>query len=46
MSVKRHIFIERTLFLLRKKLENQLPEEDILDIMIEKAKKIMDKIYK
>ncbi len=42
--IKRHEFIERTLFLIRKELSQQLPNEAILDDMIDKTKKIINKI--
>lgn len=43
--VKRFDFIERTLFLIRKELSEKLPDEEILDDMILKAKEILKEIY-
>lgn len=43
--VKRHEFIERTLFLIRKKLSERLPDEDTLDEMIKEYKKLVHEIY-
>lgn len=42
--VKRYEFIERILFLIRKKLDD-LPSEATLDEMIEKYKELIKKIY-
>lgn len=42
--IKRYEFIEKTLYLIRKELEKNLPNEDTLDEMIDKAKKIVTKI--
>jgi len=44
--VKRYEFIEKTLYLIRQELEEKLPDESILDEMIDKAKKIIKNIYK
>ena len=44
--VGRFEFIERTLFIIRKELSENLPNEDILDEMIKKAKEIIKEIYK
>ena len=44
--IKRYDFIERTLYLIRKELSEQLPKETTLDEMIDKAKKIIKNIYK
>ena len=46
MIVKRHDFIERTLFLLRKLLEEHLPEKAILDEMVDKRDKLLQKFLK
>jgi len=43
--IKRYEFIERTLYLIRKQLEDNLPEETTLDEMIEKTKSLLHKIY-
>lgn len=42
--IKRYEFIERTLYLIRKELEENLPDEDTLDEMVTKTKKIVTKI--
>jgi hypothetical protein len=44
--MKRYEFIERTLFLIRSKLEENLPDEADLDEMIEKSTKLIDELYK
>ena len=44
--IKRYDFIERTIYLIREKLENNLPEEDTLEEMIRKAKELIQEIYK
>jgi len=44
--IKRYDFIERTIYLIREKLENNLPEEDTLEEMIIKAKELIQEIYK
>lgn len=46
MIVKRHDFIERTLFLLRKLLEEHLPEDGTLDDMVNKRDKLLQKFIK
>jgi hypothetical protein len=43
--IKRYDFIERTIYLIRKQLEENLPEETTLDEMVEKTKSILKKIY-
>lgn len=43
--VKRYDFIERTLYLIRRELSEKLPDEEILDEMIKKAKDIIKEIY-
>ena len=43
--IKRYEFIERTLYLIRTKLENKLPSEGTLEEMIDKAKKLIESIY-
>ena len=43
--MKRYEFIERTLYLIRKKLEENLPAETTLDEMINKAKELINEIY-
>jgi hypothetical protein len=42
--IKRYEFIERTLYLIRKELEENLPDEDTLDEIVTKTKKIVTKI--
>ena len=44
--IKRYDFLERTIYLIREKLENNLPEEDTLEEMIRKAKELIQEIYK
>jgi len=44
--IKRYDFIERTIYLIREKLENNLSEEDTLEEMIIKAKELIQEIYK
>jgi hypothetical protein len=44
--IKRHEFIERTLYLIRKKLNEKLPKESSLNEMIDKTKQIIKEIYK
>ena len=44
--MKRYEFIERTLFLIRTKLENNLPDEADLDEMIEKTQELIKNIFK
>jgi len=41
--VKRYEFIEKTLYLIRKLLEENLPKEDTLDKMLEKRNKLLQK---
>jgi ASC-1-like (ASCH) protein len=43
--IKKYEFIERTLYLIREKLEKRLPDETTLEEMIEKTKKIIKEIY-
>ena len=43
---KRHEFIEKTLYLIRKEFEKKLPKEATLEEMISRAKKIIVKIIK
>jgi len=43
--VKRHEFIERTLYLIRKELSEHLPNEDTFDEMIKKYKEFLKNIY-
>jgi hypothetical protein len=43
--MKRHDFVDRMLYLIREKLENNLPEETTLEEMIEIAKELINKIY-
>jgi len=43
---KRYDFIERTLFLIRKLLEANLPKDATLDEMIEKRNKLLHKFIK
>jgi hypothetical protein len=43
--IKKHEFIDRTLYLIRKKLEENLPDEVSLNEMIERAKIEIRKIY-
>jgi hypothetical protein len=43
--VKKNKFIERTIYLIKRELEEKLPDEDILSDMIDKAKEIINKIY-
>ena len=44
--VKKYEFIERTLYLIRKLLEEYLPKEAILDEMVEKRRKLLQKFIK
>ena len=43
--IKRYEFVERTIHLLREKLENNLPIESTLDEMIEKSKELIKEIF-
>ena len=43
--MKRYDFVDRTIYLIRKELEQNLPDEDTLDEMIKKAKEIIYKLY-
>ena len=43
--VKKYEFIDRILYLIRKRLEKNLPDETSLSEMIEKAKIEIKKIY-
>jgi hypothetical protein len=43
---KRYNFIERTLYLIRKLLEENLPEEETLDEMIRKRDRLLQKFIK
>lgn len=43
---KRFEFIERTLFLIRKLLEEHLPKEGTLDEFVEKRNKLLQKFLK
>lgn len=42
--VKKYDFIDRVLFLIRKKLEEDLPKEATLDEMIQKYEKLIKEI--
>jgi len=42
--IKKKKFIERTLYLIKKELEENLPDEDTLDEMVTKTKKLVTKI--
>jgi len=44
--IKRFEFIERTLYLIRKLLEEHLPEEAIFDEMVNKRDKLLQKFIK
>jgi len=44
--VKKHDFIERTLFLIRKLLEENLPKETTLDEMKDKTNELLKKFIK
>jgi phage regulator Rha-like protein len=44
--MKRYDFIEKTLYLIRKLLEEYLPKEATLDEMIEKRNKLLQKFIK
>jgi len=43
---KRYDFIERSLYLLRKEMENNLPLEGTLEEMLEELKKIINQLFK
>jgi hypothetical protein len=42
----RYEFIEQTLYLIRKLLEEHLPKEDTLEEMVEKRNKLLQKFIK
>jgi hypothetical protein len=42
----RHNFVEKTIYLIRKKLGEKLPKEATLEEMINKTKELIKKIYK
>ncbi len=42
---KRYEFIEKTISLLRKAMEKNLPKENILSEMIDKLKEILKELY-
>lgn len=42
--MRRHDFVEKTLYLIREQLEKHLPQEATLDEMIEKAKELIKKV--
>ena len=42
--MKRYDFIDRTIYLIRKELEQKLPNETTLDEFIDKAKELIKKI--
>lgn len=44
--VKKYEFIERLVYLIREKLENNLPGENTLEEMLEKAKVLIKEIVK
>jgi len=44
--IKRHEFIERSLHLLRKEMENNLPFEATLEEMLIELKKIINNLFK
>ena len=43
---KKYEFIDRTLYLLRKEMEEKLPNETTLDEMIQKLNRILEKFMK
>lgn len=43
--MKKYDFVDRTLYLIRRELEEHLPIEATLDEMIEETKKIMKQLY-
>jgi len=44
--VKRYDFVDRVIYLIREKLENNLPDEVTLDEMIVKYKELIKEIFK
>lgn len=44
--IKRHEFVERTIYLIREILEKYLPKEATLDEMINKRDKLLQKFLK
>jgi len=44
--IKKYEFIERTLYLIREKLEKRLSDETTLEEMIEKTKQLIKEIFK
>ena len=43
---KRHEFVERTIYLIRKLLEEHLPKEGTLDELIRKRNQLLEKFIK
>lgn len=44
--MKRYDFVDRTVAIIREKLEKNLPQEATLEELIEKAKELINEIYK
>jgi hypothetical protein len=44
--IKKYDFIEKTIYIIKKKLEKNLPQEAILEEMIDKTKELIKEIFK
>ena len=44
--IKRYDFVDRLIYLIKEKLENNLPDEATLEEMIQKTKELIKEIYK
>jgi hypothetical protein len=44
--IKRYDFVDRIIYLIRKELEKNLPEEDTLEEMYNRLEKILNKIVR